>query len=615
MTSQPKAYESEVLPEYELPPFTWDEILVSPILASRLRAFGEETIQDLGILSVLAAEITLTGDVGRRARRLLLEFQHLLERSLILRLWTARLELWSSHEGSASIYGCRISDDEAALSWRIELNCTELEDLWSEPFTPAQFLNQAKISVFTSWPCKTAADFLARRALPFPPDLSTVGDVVSSLTPHEANVITLRFGLEDGRGRTLEQIGSRFNVTRSRIGQIEEKALRKLRHPSRSKKLKALSEQLGSVGEAYATKADTVLSAEVFMATADTAFFNPRGTLALLTEIFGRKSERATLDDFESRIFHALAGALGRLPNKDEVVAPPTELVRSVMADEAVENVLRDWPRFSPYGRLKLFAPTLMASGKLRLNSRLLRLSALVAVLEEASQPLHFSEIAERANRRLPLKIKMTERNVHAWLGRYTDTFVWAGLGKYGLKEWDVGRRVDRDDVEIPDELLPTRRRGIADEIVLLLLEAEKPLPLADVEDHILSRFSVNSYSVQAAIEQDAAGRFIMGTDGRVSLAQWDPAAPTGGGRVKRYRSNRAELTEVTARATTWLEEVRGSLRRGCSGVSDDLLTTWIHVASALELKRELDELLVIQRDRRKGRYARELTSATGIPT
>ena len=63
-------------------------------------------------------------------------------------------------------------------------------------------------------------------------------DVMSTLTPREAEVIKLRFGLEDGRSRTLEEVGKEFDVTRERIRQIEAKALRKLRHPSRSKKLK-----------------------------------------------------------------------------------------------------------------------------------------------------------------------------------------------------------------------------------------------------------------------------------------------------------------------------------------------------------------------------------------
>lgn len=63
-------------------------------------------------------------------------------------------------------------------------------------------------------------------------------EVLGTLTPREEKVLRLRFGLEDGRTRTLEEVGKEFNVTRERIRQIEAKALRKLRHPSRSKKLK-----------------------------------------------------------------------------------------------------------------------------------------------------------------------------------------------------------------------------------------------------------------------------------------------------------------------------------------------------------------------------------------
>ncbi|CCQ97365.1 RNA polymerase major sigma-43 factor (sigma-A) [[Clostridium] ultunense Esp] len=63
-------------------------------------------------------------------------------------------------------------------------------------------------------------------------------DVLDTLTPREQKVLRLRFGLDDGRARTLEEVGKEFDVTRERIRQIEAKALRKLRHPSRSKKLK-----------------------------------------------------------------------------------------------------------------------------------------------------------------------------------------------------------------------------------------------------------------------------------------------------------------------------------------------------------------------------------------
>jgi len=88
-------------------------------------------------------------------------------------------------------------------------------------------------------------DFIEdRNALP-PPDAASrqllkeqIDGVLSSLTPREQRVLQLRFGLEDGRSRTLEEVGKEFKVTRERIRQIEAKALRKLRHPSRSRKLK-----------------------------------------------------------------------------------------------------------------------------------------------------------------------------------------------------------------------------------------------------------------------------------------------------------------------------------------------------------------------------------------
>ena len=70
-----------------------------------------------------------------------------------------------------------------------------------------------------------------------------LADVLKTLTPREEKVLSLRFGLDDGNPKTLEEVGKEFNVTRERIRQIEAKALRKLRHPSRSKKLKDFLDQ------------------------------------------------------------------------------------------------------------------------------------------------------------------------------------------------------------------------------------------------------------------------------------------------------------------------------------------------------------------------------------
>src|SRR5712692_3226620 len=88
-------------------------------------------------------------------------------------------------------------------------------------------------------------DLIEDRSAQAPPDVAShhllkeqVEDVLDSLTERERKVLQLRFGLDDGRSRTLEEVGKEFHVTRERIRQIEAKALRKLRHPSRSRKLK-----------------------------------------------------------------------------------------------------------------------------------------------------------------------------------------------------------------------------------------------------------------------------------------------------------------------------------------------------------------------------------------
>jgi RNA polymerase primary sigma factor len=88
-------------------------------------------------------------------------------------------------------------------------------------------------------------DFIPDDDSPAPADAASyallreqLSEVLHTLTPREEHVLKLRFGLDDGRTRTLEEVGKEFNITRERIRQIEAKALRKLRHPSRSKRLK-----------------------------------------------------------------------------------------------------------------------------------------------------------------------------------------------------------------------------------------------------------------------------------------------------------------------------------------------------------------------------------------
>ena len=88
-------------------------------------------------------------------------------------------------------------------------------------------------------------DFIQDDNVPVPAEAAAatllkeqLGEVLDTLTDREQKVLRLRFGMNDGRARTLEEVGKEFDVTRERIRQIEAKALRKLRHPSRSRKLR-----------------------------------------------------------------------------------------------------------------------------------------------------------------------------------------------------------------------------------------------------------------------------------------------------------------------------------------------------------------------------------------
>jgi len=211
-------------PKQELPALTWDEVIADPALEVRLGEFGLETLAELGILSVYALEHQLTGSIGATAWRLLLDFQHMVERSLILRPWATTLDMSSSHLNESSVYECTIGDGDAALWWRVELECKELEDVWPRVERPRDLLDCAKVCAYVSWRCQEVADFLGHAGLPCLSDVSLLDEMFQSLTPRQQKVLILRFGLQDGRSRTLEEVGRAFNVTRERIRQIEAAA-------------------------------------------------------------------------------------------------------------------------------------------------------------------------------------------------------------------------------------------------------------------------------------------------------------------------------------------------------------------------------------------------------
>lgn len=134
--------------------------------------------------------------------------------------------------------GREVSDDEIAKEMNMSAEkVREIMKIAQDPISLETPIGEEEDSHI--------GDFIEDRDTPAPADSASyallreqLSEVLHTLTPREENVLKLRFGLEDGRTRTLEEVGQQFNITRERIRQIEAKALRKLRHPSRSKKLK-----------------------------------------------------------------------------------------------------------------------------------------------------------------------------------------------------------------------------------------------------------------------------------------------------------------------------------------------------------------------------------------
>ena len=130
------------------------------------------------------------------------------------------------------------NDNEIALAMEIPvMRVREIKKIAQEPVSLETSVGEEDDSHL--------GDFIEDQDAPTPADAASfmllkeqLEDILGTLTPREKNVLRLRFGLEDGRARTLEEVSKSFNVTRERIRQIEAKALRKLRHPARSKKLK-----------------------------------------------------------------------------------------------------------------------------------------------------------------------------------------------------------------------------------------------------------------------------------------------------------------------------------------------------------------------------------------
>ena len=423
----------------------------------------------------------------------------------------------------------------------------------------------------------------------------------------DIRIIRLRLGLENGHASTLEAVGREFGITRERVRQLQSKAAAKLTRNVRARPfgvsesvnaLKSWGELVGErlEGDGFARAFSKITGADEALISAHIRF------LRSLTKTPDDK--RTPPDAVDSRVIRIFA------QNRDPV---SLDAIRSaIKSDSKARRALRDWPKLDLPLRMKLTldvkigADGMCAAAEKTLSGikrRDRRLFALTAALQEDGKPLHFREIAARAKPLLPGALAMSERNVHAWLARYENVFKWAGMGTFGLAEWDIGVR----ESELDDSLKPMRRTGVGDEIALLLSERGEPLPMKEIERHALEerRFAVNPDSVAASVAQDAAGRFAILTDGRVALSQWRIAETAGRPRraakksaatpsaaTRRVRLSREVRDAARESAYRRAEEIKALVARGVSRVPPAKAAGYAIIARELGLSDEFAALM-----------------------
>ena len=360
--------------------------------------------------------------------------------------------------------------------------------------------------------------------------VATINDTLATLpAPRDIRVLRLRFGLEDGERYTLDTVRVGIGISRERVRQLQRIATNALRRnvAARPFRVLACASVLRTWGGLIGERLEDDRFSRALSQTigVDKKMIDAHVRLLLDLETVP-PDERAPLNAVDSRIIDIF------IQNIDPVALDT--LKSEVMSDDEARRALRDWPNLDMSMRLRLIlgveidddgmcVPTeLTFSGATKMDHRL---SAMVSALREAGKPLHFTEIARRAQPLLPGSLALSERNIHARLDRHKKHFRWAGMGMFALTEWDIGVREDN----MGSALRPTRRKGIGDEIALILLERGEPMRLTDIEDHILRvrKIAVIPRSVAASVATDKARRFVTLGGGWVGLTEWgDNAAP-----------------------------------------------------------------------------------------
>lgn len=265
--------------------------------------------------------------------------------------------------------------------------------------------------------------------------------LLQSLTPREARILELRYGLEDGRRRTLEEVGIEFEVSRERVRQIQAKAQRELRHSSRKKYLEVISSVLENIArEAGGILPEVEIGSRLMETTSDGGF-HPAGLSRFVLQLSSKFVE------IGDEVWALAKYPLKYRPTVVENAVRLLEARRSRMRFNALVSEIRHVSSIAeavPVLDSLFIEACIKADPELEVNSdgwciltkwRTRYLDEIVQVLRDEGKPLHYTVISKRINDSASNK-QVSDHNVHALLQREETVFVRVDPGTYGLREW-----------------------------------------------------------------------------------------------------------------------------------------------------------------------------------
>ncbi len=347
---------------------------------------------------------------------------------------------------------------------------------------------------------------------------TTLNRLLLNLEERERIVLTLRYGLDKSDGRTLEAIGQQFGITRERVRQIEKKAIRKLLQPRLHQHMQPFVTQLNQA----LAQAGGIMS----LLAADNVFCNSsqdrQKNSGLVTEFmlnFASDIEKVKktpviIDKQLSSAYQSHINPtftlLKHILKQAAAPLPANELLFRFATDEQGRKINEQVPEDFLVACFQAHPDVAIdEEGYIGLASwARTRVDDIIVVLRTHGKPLHYSEITDRVNQRLPDDQQTTAHNIHAQIGRLTGIFVRVGHGIFGLAEWGL-----------------TQDSCVADAAHRVLSEAGTVLDIEEITTRVLKTWHVKPTSVRAAIDLDK--RVVRVAPNRYVLAHLREMEPT----------------------------------------------------------------------------------------